>query len=207
MPMVNVRPSIAAGAITLRQRKKEATARVIVDAAYELFAAAGYDVVTVEQIADSASISPRTVYRYFPTKAAIVFELQASWMSVFLEAASLRISGEQVMTTLRRIATAVAVHVQANPAQALVAYRITEQSAELQAMSLGWEREWREAVAAVAGSWERSRALPMAGAVMGVISSTLEMWLQHGGRDDLVEMIDRGFDALETGWRDEAPGA
>ncbi len=42
---------------------------------------------------------------------------------------------------------------------------------------------------------------------MGVISSTLEMWLQHGGRDDLVEMIDRGFDALETGWRDEAPGA
>jgi len=93
------------------------------------------------------------------------------------------------------------MHVQSNPAQALVAYRITERSPELQAMSLNWEREWREAVATVAGSWERSRALPMAGAVMGMISSVLELWLENRGEDDLIEMIQQGFVALETGWR------
>ncbi len=189
-------------AVSLRERKKRATAQAIVDAAFGLFAIEGYDAVTVEQIADAADVSPRTVYRYFANKAAIVFDVQVSWMSVFRSAAadSNVAAGEALLARVRAVALAVAAHVQSHAAPALVAYRLTEASAELQSVSLGWEREWRQAVAEMAPHWPRARAIAMAGAVMGMISSVLGLWLETGGRNDLVVMIDRAFEALAAGW-------
>lgn len=37
-----------------------------------MFAANGYERTTIEQIADAADISPRTFFRYFPTKEDVV---------------------------------------------------------------------------------------------------------------------------------------
>jgi AcrR family transcriptional regulator len=186
-----------------RDRKKQATGRAIVAAALDLFAAQGYDEVTIERIADAADVAPRTVYRYFPTKAAIVFDVQASWMIVFKAAAADPLDGEPVLAQLRRIARAVAAYVEANAASALLAYQLTQGSEELQAMSLSWEREWRLAVAAVAHTWERDRAIILAGMVMGMISAGLGVWLHAGASGDLVAMIDDGFDILERGWAGE----
>ena len=45
---------------------------MIVDTAMQLFFEHGYDATTMEQIAESASIGTSTVYRYFPTKEAVV---------------------------------------------------------------------------------------------------------------------------------------
>jgi AcrR family transcriptional regulator len=189
--------------VNRRDRKKQATGRAIVAAALDLFAAQGYDEVTIERIADAADVAPRTVYRYFPTKAAIVFDVQASWMTVFKAAAANPLDGEPVLAELRRISRAVAAHVQANSAAALLAYRLTQGSQELQATSLSWEREWRLAVAAVAHTWERDRAIILAGMVMGMISAGLGVWLHAGASGDLVAMIDDGFDILERGWAGE----
>ena len=49
----------------LRERKKAAAMHRIQSAALELFSTAGYDNVTIEQIADRADVSPSTVDRYF----------------------------------------------------------------------------------------------------------------------------------------------
>ena len=184
----------------LRERKKHATGQAIVDAAFALFAVESYDGVTVERIAEAANVSPRTVYRYFPTKAAIVFDVQASWMAVFQSAAAIIEDDETVLRRLRRIAFVVARHVEANPAAARLAYRLTEDSQELQAMNLGWEQEWRLAVANVAHAWDRDEAILLAGMMMGMISAGLGIWLHRGAQDDLPAMIDRGFDVLESGW-------
>lgn len=56
----------------LRERKKAATMRHIQAAALELFRRDGFDRVTVEQVADAADVSPRTVYRYFGTKEGLI---------------------------------------------------------------------------------------------------------------------------------------
>jgi AcrR family transcriptional regulator len=56
----------------LRERKKRRTRLAIQDAAVELFAADGFEAVTVERIAQQAEVAPATVYRYFPTKEDIV---------------------------------------------------------------------------------------------------------------------------------------
>lgn len=56
----------------LRERKKRLTREAVRSAAFELFERNGYAHTTVEQIAEVAEISPRTFFRYFPNKAALL---------------------------------------------------------------------------------------------------------------------------------------
>lgn len=60
--------------IGLRERKKMKTRAAIQHHALRLFREQGYHATTVEQIAEAAEISPSTVFRYFPTKEALVLE-------------------------------------------------------------------------------------------------------------------------------------
>jgi AcrR family transcriptional regulator len=52
----------------LRARQRAQTRDEIADAAYALFAEAGFDATTVAAIAERAGVSERTFYRYFATK-------------------------------------------------------------------------------------------------------------------------------------------
>ena len=55
-----------------RTRKKLATHRALAGAARELVLERGMDAVTVEEIADSAGVSPRTFFNYFSCKEEAV---------------------------------------------------------------------------------------------------------------------------------------
>lgn len=65
-----MQPSKAAP--TLRERKRTKTQRAIRRAALRLFLDQGYSNTTVEQIAERAEVSPRTFYRYFGVKEAVL---------------------------------------------------------------------------------------------------------------------------------------
>ncbi|UXA18823.1 TetR/AcrR family transcriptional regulator [Mycobacterium sp. SMC-4] len=57
---------------SLRERKKAQTRLAIRRAAFRLFEQHGYANTTVEQIAEAAEVSPRTFYRYFGVKEAVL---------------------------------------------------------------------------------------------------------------------------------------
>jgi AcrR family transcriptional regulator len=59
----------------LRARKRAQTEQRLADAALRLFAELGYDNTTIEAIADAAEVSPRTFFRYFESKEALLFAL------------------------------------------------------------------------------------------------------------------------------------
>lgn len=56
----------------LRERKKARTKSAVQRHAVRLFREQGYAATTVEQVAEAAEVSPSTVFRYFPTKEALV---------------------------------------------------------------------------------------------------------------------------------------
>ena len=74
---------------SLRQRKKDATRRAIEDAAWELFAEQGYDETSINDIAERADVAPRTYFRYFPSKEAVMYpefeELFVGMRAIFEE--------------------------------------------------------------------------------------------------------------------------
>lgn len=72
----------------LRERKKRQTREAVRCAAFRLFEQLGYPNTTVEQIAAAAEISPRTFFRYFPTKAALLIpdQLMEPILALFLAA-------------------------------------------------------------------------------------------------------------------------
>jgi AcrR family transcriptional regulator len=62
----------APAGLGLRERKKQRTRAILIDAAVELCESQGFERTTVDQIAAVADVSPRTFSRYFATKDAVV---------------------------------------------------------------------------------------------------------------------------------------
>lgn len=58
---------------SLRQRHADRTRAAIIAAALELFDERGFAAATVDDIAARADIAPRTFFRYFPTKEAVLY--------------------------------------------------------------------------------------------------------------------------------------
>lgn len=56
------------------QRRSQKSRRAILDAALDLCAEHGYGPVTVEAIAARAGVSKKTIYRWWPSKGAVVLE-------------------------------------------------------------------------------------------------------------------------------------
>ncbi len=59
--------------MTLRQRHADRTRAAIVSAALELFRERSFHGTTIDEIAERADVGPRTFFRYFPTKEAVLF--------------------------------------------------------------------------------------------------------------------------------------
>lgn len=77
-----------------RLRKREETTERLVDTAFALFAAHGYETVTMEQIAAAADVAKGTLYNYFPVKEALLSQrfhadLAAAMPALFAELARL----------------------------------------------------------------------------------------------------------------------
>ena len=66
-----------------RREHKLRTQRALQNAALDLFARQGYDVTTTDEIAERAGVSPRTFFRYFPTKESVLFVGEYGWFQSF----------------------------------------------------------------------------------------------------------------------------
>jgi AcrR family transcriptional regulator len=89
-------------AIGLRERRKLEARRAISGAAMALFAARGFDEVTISQVADAAGVSKMTVTNYFPRKEDLVFDRAEVIIRSLADAAAARPSGESLLAAIRR---------------------------------------------------------------------------------------------------------
>src|ERR1017187_5184371 len=68
------------------RRTQEGKKRQLAEAAAALFSERGYPGTTIDDIAAAVDVSPRTFFRYFPTKEDLVVAIGATSLDQFFEA-------------------------------------------------------------------------------------------------------------------------
>ena len=86
--------------VGLAARKKQRTRQRLAEAAAELFYERGYDATTIDDIAAAVDVSPRTFYRYFPTKEDLVVAIGETSIESFLAALGARPSDEPLLAAV-----------------------------------------------------------------------------------------------------------
>jgi AcrR family transcriptional regulator len=85
----------------LRERKKQRTRDTIAQVALQLFVERGYDETTLEDIAEAADISKRTIFSYYQSKEDILFHDQPAILSGIELALRNRPAGATTVDALR----------------------------------------------------------------------------------------------------------
>ncbi|MFF4952428.1 TetR/AcrR family transcriptional regulator [Streptomyces chattanoogensis] len=177
-----------------RERKKAQTRQALADAATRLFTERGFDNVGVREVAEAADVSLSTLFKHFPSKEALVFDLDADIESSLVAAVRDRAPGQSVLHALRdhleRTRTAVPtddptfVLVESTPALRDYARRM-------------WSRHEKALAAALA---EATGLAPDDLAVTGLARFALETPGLARASDDPARAVRDLFALLEQGW-------
>ena len=193
----------------LRERKRTRTRLMIQSEALRLFAEKGYADTTVEEIADAAAISPRTFFRYFPSKEDVV--LWDEYDPQVGELLAARPDDEPVAESFRAIMSeSLDGLLRRDPDQLLTKVRLLSSVPELRARFLemqtsllsSTERPGFEMAAALAHRHhvpdERQLRVTV-GALSAAVTIAIDEWQRDGGKADLLSLFDQTVDALAAG--------
>jgi AcrR family transcriptional regulator len=196
----------------LRERKKQATRRLIADIATGLFLARGFDNVTVAEVAEAANVSKMTVFNYFPRKEDLFLDRLADQLADLTEVIVHRAPGESVVTAVRRYQHELldAGHPLSGAiAGTLPFWRVLQASPALVNRMHEQARDIQETLASLlteeTGESTRSRLVAgqLAAAVMTVYEIAVQRMLAgdcvQDVRRDQAGVIDEAFDLLERG--------
>ena len=185
--------------MNLRERKKtEAHARVI-ETAHRLFHSGSFETTTLRAICTEASISKRTFFRYFRDKESLVFPKREERLAAFVAFLREHEQVENPFDALRLATTTFGADYNRHHRHLLAQQAVILSSPELLAREQEIDGDWQRAIAnalsARAGNTSVSDlwARVLAGAIMGVVRSTMTYWFERDCQDDLTQL---GIDAL-----------
>lgn len=195
---------------TLRERKKAEVRANVLTKAHELFHAKGFEATTVEEICAVCSISKRTFFRYFADKEALVFPNREARLAVFRSFLETHERADP-FETLRFATRVFGEQYNERRARILAQQRLVRSSKVLLArereIDTDWEREIARSFARLAGGEDGALwARVLAGAIMGVVRSTMEYWFERDCSDDLIELGLAAIDSLQRGFPPRGEG-
>jgi len=186
-----------------RERRRARTMRTIQGEALRLFERSGYSETTIEDIAEAADISPRTFFRYFPTKEDVV--LWDEYDAVIPELLDERPVGEPPGETMR-VVTRQAIEglYRHDPERLLARYRLLFAVPAVRARFLEFARS---GVAQLHAAYAERRGVQAgdlkvqmtAIAIIDAAGEALDGWQRDGGKSDLLALFDEAIDALVEG--------
>ena len=193
--------------IGLRERKKVQTREELLGAAWRLFADKGYDATTVDEIAEVAEVSRRTLFRYFPSKESLVFYDTDEALERFQAALDDPAGADgSAFGAVRHALEALAAEYTDDRDGVVLRQRIVNASPALIAAERTVDLGWENAIATAL--LERTPMQPdrehwartLAGAIFGLVRATLREWFAQDGRPDLVAMGTESMDLLVRGF-------
>ncbi len=152
---------------------------------------------TIDDIAERAGVSRRTIFRYVDTKESLVFIHPVLWLEIFDEAVAQR-ADRPLRERVLHAAHAISEHIDADPEPVRRAMGVAQADPALMRGYAGVSQRWVERVAAevlgdATDSDSRFRAKVLGAAVMGVIDAALADWYLTDPPPPLVDIIDRGL--------------
>ncbi|BBZ70754.1 TetR family transcriptional regulator [Mycobacterium paraseoulense] len=196
---------MARGDRSPRSEHAAQTKAALIDAALNLFSVNGYDETTTDEIAAAAGVSPRTFFRYFPTKESVLFFGGHDFINAFK---TVYLGRDDVLSDYEAMAESFAILA---PSLKRIRKRIAQyyEAVESSLVLLGRERKISRATAAtVADVVARRRGLSapdaecamLATVGMSLLESALSQWLAGSARslDDLIRQEFAALPALLT---------
>lgn len=180
-----------------RERKKAQTRKLLADTALRLFLERGYDNVGVREVAQEADLATATLFAYFPSKEALVFDQDDEQEQMLLAAVRERPSGVSIPEALRGWFLQMVETARTEPG--LVQFHALIESAPAlrdysAKMWLRHEQALAGALAAEIGLHSPDAACSLvARTALGIIPSIRSL-------DDAEEIIDVTFRFIEAGW-------
>lgn len=195
---------LGAPQLGLRERKKLKTRIAIREATYRLIEEQGYEATTVEQIAETAEVSPSTVFRYFPTKEDIV--LTDEYDPMLEDALRARPADEPIVESLRHVLRrAVSLGFTEEPEVSRLRTRLMVEvpavrSRMLESMSVTGRMLCRVIAERIGRDPEELEVRVFSMSLTGALTETAVYWAEHGHEDDLGGLVDRALDMLTAGF-------
>jgi AcrR family transcriptional regulator len=186
------------GEVGLRERKKRRMREQLKTTALAEFVARGYEQVTVEEIAHHCDVSPRTFYRYFPTKEHVLLEqstLRMESVAATLAGRPARESPAQALQRALLINTTIGNESRPHVIDHLRILRTVP--TVLHAIQARTVKSATEALAKRMGVPATDlEARVIAGAVMAADRAALLAWLDAEGEMPLIDVVTQAFAAL-----------
>ena len=191
----------------LRQRKKLLTRQTIAAAAFALAVERGVDGVTIDDIAERAFVSPRTVSNYFRTKEAAIVAADSGVPETLLSGLLERPAGESPLLALSAVLSAALREL---PPRVLETIRAKEQLVERFPALLphraaqfdALEDSIRYLVAARLGMDAETETYPrlVAGAAAAAMKTAIRVWTQQGGdAEALATVLEKSLREFDAG--------
>ena len=184
--------------VGLRERKRAETHARIQSEAMQLFLERGFEATTLDDIAEAAGVSRRSLFHYFGSKEEIVFAAKADFPDIIIEAIGRRPADEPLLDMVENALTDMAVRYQSPQARnfARLIHDTPALSAGDQAKYEKIERVLAKALADRKGLPETDVACRVtASTAIGILKLATEAWL--AGEDSGPEVFGKAaFAAL-----------
>ncbi|MFG2029671.1 TetR family transcriptional regulator [Streptomyces sp. NPDC048825] len=189
---------------TLRDRKRRAVQDDVAGIAVDLFVANGYEDTTVDQIATAAGLSPRTFFRYFASKEAVVTHMFDTTGTDIADALAERPSEEAPWLALRRSFDGLIQQLTERPASVPL-IRMIYDTPSLYAGHLHKQVRWIETIAgalalrlpqSLDADERRLRAGALASAGVACLEYARLEWIAGDGKGAMAKLLDVAMSAV-----------
>jgi TetR/AcrR family transcriptional regulator, regulator of mycofactocin system len=186
--------------VALHARKQDLVRNAIWDAAIDLFAEAGFEETTIEDIARAAGVSTRTFFRYFASKNDLMGQGMVRYRALLSEAihdAPKTASPlEVVRHTVRQVASVAAAQPRVRDIVKIATRSVAAREAQLSRRA-EVEDAVSEAFAARGRTAASDEITPrlMTGLTLAVLDITFRVWSKRSGAE-ILDVTEDVFDSL-----------
>jgi AcrR family transcriptional regulator len=194
--------------VGLRERKKARTREALQEAAMDRFARQGFDGTTVEEIAEACEVSPRTFFRYFPTKEDVLFADAADRRARLLAVIAERPADEPAFVALTAAMRTLTADYRDDRDALVTRSHVVAASPHLQAYKAEHQHGWEEAVVDVLERRARAQhddvargdLMLVAAVTTAALRVALDAWVADPSAPDLNVLLDDAFARVAAGF-------